>query len=617
MSNIVQVKQLWVDGAFLPCGDWVALRCDSISADGLRPGWLVPTGNCGSGGYDLALTLPVPLPLGTLLGVWFSQGNGGGMVIDAAGISDILTACAQCCDGALPPPNLDVEPLALSAAAIQVPPKYNGIFPAVIFPVPVIYRFKRTDTGNSYSYNRVSEQYYGQYLPSSFRQVARDGDDSIYEMAAFNPPALLAGDSAVPLTPNTYTSNTAPVLSAGEQLTFNAVVNSSGISPVLVGATVAALVAQIPSKPPYTIWGTWAVVSNAITLTSSNVFSAILTIDKQPIPSNTFFSNSAPTLGVGQQFTFTATINGIPVTPMLTGVTLVLVVTAANGNPNYNTQGTWAVVGNKISLSSITVTNANLVIGIQDIPDQNFQSNDAPALSPGNVYTFTVVADGINVTPVIQGFSVPLLLDQIGLQSTYTTRGSWSQVGSKIQLSSTDVGSATLVIGLIGQPALRLESNVAPALSGGQTYILEGNVEGIVLPPSMTAATLPELVGLLSANNIFSVYGLWNVSAGKIQLYNSTPRTGSLTVRAIPQVFISNAAPVLDAGEEYTFTLDAGSGTVLPVLTGQSLVDVAASANATGSYFLFGTFNVVGNTITLTTNAPITATLVIAKQPIP
>ncbi|MFX1709081.1 hypothetical protein PV783_34255 [Chitinophaga sp. CC14] len=76
-----------------------------------------------------------------------------------------------------------------------------------------------------------------------------------------------------------------------------------------------------------------------------------------------FVSNAAPAVGAGETLSLTVTVGNQDIEPALTGATVSALTTAATGDADYNTLGTFAVQGsNQIKLTSSTVDLAVLVI---------------------------------------------------------------------------------------------------------------------------------------------------------------------------------------------------------------------------------------------------------------
>lgn len=110
---------------------------------------------------------------------------------------------------------------------------------------------------------------------------------------------------------------------------------------------------------------------NSSTSTSTYTFSSYYepvflgTDTKTGETSKVFDSNTPPTLTGGQVLTLTIIADGVAISPVLTGADLAALVTAATGNTNYSSKGTYSSVGGKLRFTTTTVNQASVTVGKQ------------------------------------------------------------------------------------------------------------------------------------------------------------------------------------------------------------------------------------------------------------
>lgn len=192
---------------------------------------------------------------------------------------------------------------------------------------------------------------------------AVSGGNKMQLSGAFYDPITLALTAT-----DIFYSNPIGALSAGQSYQLETYLNTAFITPNVVGATLAAIVAAIPTTGSYaTIAGTWSNTAADIRNTGSAETGVylILSIITTPFESD---SNSLPALGGGEQYVFTATLDSVELSPTITGTTMPDLMTAILGNAVYTDKGTWSINTDKIHLISQSVTTATLVITTEAIP---------------------------------------------------------------------------------------------------------------------------------------------------------------------------------------------------------------------------------------------------------
>jgi hypothetical protein len=347
-ANLITATKLWYDGELAIGACPASFNCNTFTGTTPRAAWLTPIPGCvGSTAYALNLAMPVPLPAGTLEGVWLEFINGTGMMVDAVSVQAVMTACNACC-----------------GATTIVAPRYSGVFPV---PAPLefsVYTFTREDQGDWYAYNSASLAYWPQWIPGTFNKISHDDETGIttYTMACYFPPIYINGDTEVSHTSRVFTSNTVPTAGGGQTLVMTVIADGTTLFPPLTGANAAALVSAATASSVYNTKGTYATSTGKITLTSQTVVTGQITVQAKDIV--LYVSNDPGAPGVGQTVSLSVTIDGTGITPQIGAANVTALATALNGSAVYDKYGTWAAAGTTITLSSATVLSASLVLSL-------------------------------------------------------------------------------------------------------------------------------------------------------------------------------------------------------------------------------------------------------------
>lgn len=274
--GIITAKKLWYDGEIAKGNCDANLNCDIFTGTTPRDAWLVPIyGCCNTSTYSLSLSMPNPMPAGTLQGVWIETKDGKGMMLNAISAQAVVTACNACC-----------------GESTVVEPRYSGPLPVAPPLVAATYTFTRADNNDWYSFRKASEGYWPEYISGTFNRTSYNTGTGVstYTLQAYQMPIWMAGDTLASKTAKVFTSNAAPTLASGEELVLMVVADGEYITPNLTGATINALQTAAAGNSAYSALGTWAVASNTLTLTTSTNINTPtpnqvqITISKQKTP---------------------------------------------------------------------------------------------------------------------------------------------------------------------------------------------------------------------------------------------------------------------------------------------------------------------------------------------
>jgi hypothetical protein len=204
--------------------------------------------------------------------------------------------------------------------------------------------------------------------PDIFDQLANECcGDTIPAMPAVTVPDVFIEEKPCPDANGNYVYFAITDVAIAPQVyQLQLVANGAVVTPAPPAegfATLADLVTWATAN--YGDYGTWTnpALTTKVVLTSAPnsvkpVKSGVISITI----ATSFDSNAAPSLAAGEQFSLVVTADGITY-PAVTGAALADVVTAAQANAALSTLGQYAAItGNKIRLTSTTVSNASLVI---------------------------------------------------------------------------------------------------------------------------------------------------------------------------------------------------------------------------------------------------------------
>jgi len=270
MGNIITGKKLWQNGDFFANGCDINFNCDDLDGGTPVDAWLVPErGCCGETDsmYGMTMQAPSPTKPGTLQGVFVSFKGGGGVLLDAAAVDDIKSACNACC-GTVPD---------------AIAGRYNGTFPSTADLVAATYTFTRVDNNTLYDVQRVMLDYMGYAIPGTVTRTGYNSgtSTSTYTFSAYYEPVFRSGDTKTGETSKVFDSNTPPTLGANEELTLDLIADGVQITPTLAGATVAALVTAATGNANYSAKGTYTSNAGKVRLTTTVVNQAQLIVGKR------------------------------------------------------------------------------------------------------------------------------------------------------------------------------------------------------------------------------------------------------------------------------------------------------------------------------------------------
>jgi hypothetical protein len=590
---IIQVYPLWQRGQLLLDCAPIQINCNSANMGTLRAAWLVPKSCKSMGGgkdYFLVFTLPDPSIGGVMQGVWMRTNDGGGILLNVGTVLDVVSACNDCCND----------------STTVLPPAYTPGDP--IAPVqdylPSTYYFDRVDNGNYLSYLTAEMDYYGQYLIGTFKKNDRVGDVTTYQFDSMNMPTLVGADT---YGPGTYKkmSNEAPVKDVDALYTLMVTSTEFGNSGPWYGKTLAEIVYQLQTVEMMVGDIGVSVQQNriiALTVDNTLTFTLGATGGDGP-PMNVFISNAIGSVGAGQHINLFVSENVDPLYSPASAASIAALVTSLNSFAPFNGMGTWSAYGtSQIQLVTADYSSLTLQLEVNNI----FFSNQAPALTVGNQYRLTGYVNNAVLSPVIMGATLAEIVTGIGLSTAWTTiGGSWSVNGNQ-QITLTG-GTATNVYLVIDQVvAVTVLSNAAPGLPAGQHYTAVLTIPGGVQTlPYMSSGTVTGLVNFLNTTAPYSSYGTWSVSGGnRVQAANPRFSPFTVVINAV-DVFYSNPAPTLTAGQSLQLRLwnSGNGGFIQPYVIGASIAEILAAIPTTNTWATArqnGTWGTINNEVTLT-----------------
>lgn len=174
------------DNTYVDNGTLVTINCDQLQSFTPVECWLqswLPAGDGTDVIYQLTFDVSsVDLTqYGTNLiqGVYIEQ-NGIGMMIDAADVSTVSTACSACCD---------------SSPVATLTRFYTGGIPSFSNPTAATFCITRLDDGSASAHNEAALAYVGSFS-GSFKMVSNMSGTSKYQVQSYTgwPPAARGTD---------------------------------------------------------------------------------------------------------------------------------------------------------------------------------------------------------------------------------------------------------------------------------------------------------------------------------------------------------------------------------------------------------------------------------------
>lgn len=594
MIKMIYAVRLWEKGKlYTDTSCLLTIDCMDFEHFGQGPMnvWLIPDSSCG-GAYDYMLqtSVPDPMPLYTLQGVWIPNGDEG-IVLNALSVKAVVDACQLCC-GTVVTGEMGILAQDYS---ITVPVRYEVVPPVRPAPVLKEYYIARIDNGDSQAYSKAMMDYYGQYQIASFRLINHDPNTGIttYYFKSYDEPAMI-GEDFIENDQFVYYSNDADEKQNWQQYYFTLSVHGDELSPQVVWWRLSQMVDQIQDNPAYTAYGDYSLNGENIRLQSQTPPPIIMTLEAGP--GLMFTSNAAPALSAGQSYSLPVTVDGSSLGVPVIAATIPALVIAANAKTAYNEVGRYTQNSDKVVLELGGGATATIEISTVNTPV--FTSNTAPSKQTSELFTLTVIADGDTLAPVLSGITLAAIVSAAGVQSPYAAIGTWALVGNTITLTSASVTTATLTIGVIAGPVL--QSNSAPSKSNTEYFraALTGtDGSGNPVNINQSSSSLSLLLSKLIAND--AIYGTWAISVDKITLQTGVVTGGAIVITAIAAPsFESNSAPAYTVNKRMELAVvpvsPSGSGTDLDATTSDQFVPLAVDDPTLQNY---GTWSVLSGVV--------------------
>jgi hypothetical protein len=230
-----------------------------------RVAWLVQS----DGEEQYEVTFYNPLDNNALQGVWISIGPLG-TLLNVASVDTVINACNACC-GSTPV-------LALAYTSI----------PAYVPGQLATYTMTRQEDGSAVAFEDFSLDYMKYIYPGTLLRTAYNSSTGIatYTFQSYKDPIPLGpdvlhsqiADVLTGETPRVFNSNTVATSPGGGNSYYMAVQADGVIEPVLENATLAGLVTAANASGVLGPLGTWSTAGGIMTLTSTSVYGAIITV---------------------------------------------------------------------------------------------------------------------------------------------------------------------------------------------------------------------------------------------------------------------------------------------------------------------------------------------------
>lgn len=253
MSNIL-AKKIYQNGHYVDMtGPMSSFTSEQINGTPTTA-WLVlnPYGSFGDAQWQLEFKQPKSM-INVVVGVWIQWGSDAALI--DGNVDDVVAKINGCCGN-----------------SAQVTQNYASGLPAYQAPVQKTYTITRSDDGTVSSLIAAEFDYMGDdkfpSVPNSFSRSAFSTGVSTYVFQAYRDPKPVGTDT-IARTAIVFSSNDHPTLSGSN--VYNAIGTGDGVNyHIKSTATFSALATALNADAVLSLWGTWAVVSNHITLTSTN-----------------------------------------------------------------------------------------------------------------------------------------------------------------------------------------------------------------------------------------------------------------------------------------------------------------------------------------------------------
>jgi hypothetical protein len=404
---------------------------------------------------------------------------------------------------------------------------------------------------------------------------------------------------------NIFTSNAAPVEDPSQLYNLNIQINGSIYGGDITGATLEEVVNAANSNSQYdsNMFGTYSTgtieTSNYIFLTSAVAFSADLVITLVDAPA--FVSNAAPVVPGGQHLTATIVLDSVMQYPILSGANVTALAALLTATAPYSTAGSWTVVDtNKIQLRSNLFTSVTITLAASNV----YLTNPAPTLTSGQIFQLAVHYNGLWAIPAVVGATLADVVLNIPTSSDYVTiGGTWSVVGTQIQLSGSTQTDVYLELTAITEPVF--VSNVAPVITPGERLTFTSILDNVVQYPMIgVGASNPVTDLAIATTSPYSGYGTWTYPGGdKVQLETAKFAGGTLSLSS-KNFFLSNQAPTLTGGEIYRLRINSNGSFVSVDVVGATLAALVTNLPPGFDPVIFGTLSVQVDQIRCTNILP-------------
>lgn len=389
---------------------------------------------------------------------------------------------------------------------------------------------------------------------------------------------------------NVFTSNPGPALTAGQTYQLTVYVNGNPLTPVPTAPTLAEIAANIPTTMPgwTTIGGVWSVNADQIVLTGSTLpeIYLILTAVAEPV----ILSDDRPASG---RYATTIILDSTQYFPMVTasGVTSGLDLAAI---PEMAALGTWSYPDPKVQLTVSQFSEGMIVLSGNGV----ILSNPAPTLPAGHIYQLRIFLTNAFSPVDVVGATLAELITNIPTDyPPYASGlpGTWSVQTNQVRMENPFVAIAHMYVMLQTMTSPVFVSNAIGAI-GSQHANVRVEIGTTPIYPIMSAASTGDLVTRLNAYAPFSTMGTWATSGSNAIQLTTTKYNPINLVLAVSNVFYSNPAPTLTAGQVFRLRGYWDTAFIIPDVVGTTLASVASKIAGSGAWAAFGGAWSVGGT---------------------
>jgi hypothetical protein len=263
MGVIFKASVLYQNEEFLGnCTTLQSFNC-ALMQGTPRLAWLVQS----DGIEQYKVTFTNPNDINALQGVWVSI-DGLGTLLNVATVDLVINACNACC-GSTP---------SLASA-------YDSI-PAYIPPVAATYTMTREEDNGAVAFQDFNLDYMKYIIPGTLLRTGYTSGRATYTFSSYKDPVPLGPDVLHSSTADLLTGETARVFNSntvgalpGGMTNYVLTVNADGtIYPSVQATTLAGVVTAANTAMGTTPGGTFTQASGVVTLTTTSVYGAILTI---------------------------------------------------------------------------------------------------------------------------------------------------------------------------------------------------------------------------------------------------------------------------------------------------------------------------------------------------